>query len=134
MRRLCITSHLKHLIFFPMLYNIGNFFSMFYNIGNFCQCCYVVMLYHFFLWNIIWILKLTDHLLDEQSCHHLLYYNSIVMYRGSPTSTVSTSTISTSMNFQKVLDKVVLVGDLISKFALVELTLYMYYSTSTKFA
>ena len=61
---------------------------------------------------------------------HCQNYN----YRGSPSSTVSTSTISTSMNFQKVLDKVVLVGDLISKFALVELTLYMYYSTSTKFA
>ena len=44
------------------------------------------------------------------------------LYRGSPTSTVSTSTISTSTNFQKVLHKVVLVGDLISKFVLVELT------------
>ena len=47
------------------------------------------------------------------------YYN---YYRGSPTSTVSTRTISTSTNFQKVLHKVVLVGDLISKFVLVELT------------
>ena len=48
---------------------------------------------------------------------------SVVVYRGSPTSAVSTSTISTSTNFQKVLHKVVLVGDLISKFILVELTL-----------
>ena len=37
------------------------------------------------------------------------------------TSTVSSSTISTSTNFQKVLHKVVLVGDLISKIVLVEL-------------
>ena len=36
---------------------------------------------------------------------------------------VSTSTISTSTNFQKVVHKVLLVGDLISKFILVELTL-----------
>ena len=43
-------------------------------------------------------------------------------YRGSPTCTVSTSTISTSTNFQKVLHKFVLVGDLIRKFVLVELT------------
>ena len=34
----------------------------------------------------------------------------------------STSTISNSTNFQKVLLKVVLVGDLISKFIIVELT------------
>ena len=45
-----------------------------------------------------------------------------MIYRGSLTSTVSTSMISTSTNFQKVLHKVVLVGDLISKFVLVELT------------
>ena len=45
------------------------------------------------------------------------------LYRGAPTSTVSTCAISTSTNFQKVLHKVVLVGDLISKFVLVELTL-----------
>ena len=44
-------------------------------------------------------------------------------YRGSPTSMVSTSTISTSTNFQKVLHKVVLVGDLISKFILVVIVL-----------
>ena len=55
-------------------------------------------------------------------------------YRGSPTSTVSTSTISTSTNFQKVLHKVVLVGDLISKFVLVELTLCTTQLLSTNFA
>ena len=54
---------------------------------------------------------------DYQSCSNL------AIYRVSPTSIVSTSTISTSTNFQKVLHKVVLVGDLISKFVLVELTL-----------
>ena len=41
--------------------------------------------------------------------------------QGSPTCMVSTSMISTSTNFQKVLHKVVLVGYLISKFVLVEL-------------
>ena len=55
--------------------------------------------------------------MDYQSCSNL------AIYRGSPTSIVSTSTISTSTNFHKVLHKVVLVGDLISKFVLVELTL-----------
>ena len=39
-------------------------------------------------------------------------------YRGSPTFMVSTSSISTSTIFQKVLHKVVLVGDLINKFVL----------------
>ena len=43
-------------------------------------------------------------------------------YSGSPTCMVCTSTISTSTNFQKVLHKVVLVGNLISRFVLVELT------------
>ena len=37
-----------------------------------------------------------------------LVWFSLILYRGSPTSTVSTSTISTSRNFQKVLHKVVL--------------------------
>ena len=44
---------------------------------------------------------------------------------------LSTSTVSTSMNFQKVLHKVVLVRNLISKFILVELTVY--YASSTEF-
>ena len=50
------------------------------------------------------------------------FYLKTALYRGSPTSTVCTGTISTSTSFQKVLHKVVLVGDLISKFILVELT------------
>ena len=54
---------------------------------------------------------------DYQSCSNL------AIYSGSPTSIVSTSMISTSTNFQKVLHKVVLVGDLITKFILVDLTL-----------
>ena len=39
-------------------------------------------------------------------CHTVSY-----MYRGSPTSTVSTSTISTSTNFIAIGIKLVLVGD-----------------------
>ena len=50
-----------------------------------------------------------------------LYLFKDLVYRGSSTCTVSTSTISTSTNFQIVLHNVVLVGDLISKFVLVEL-------------
>ena len=47
------------------------------------------------------------------------------MYRGSPTSTVSTSTISTSTNFIAIGMKLVLVGDslycYVVKFVLVEI-------------
>ena len=53
---------------------------------------------------------------------HVHDLNGEYIYRGSPTCMVSTITISTSTNFPKVLHKVVLVGDLISKFVLVELT------------
>ena len=50
------------------------------------------------------------------------YKSTLSNYSGSPTCTVTTSMISTSTNFQKVLHKVVLVWDLISKFVLVQLT------------
>ena len=49
--------------------------------------------------------------------------NLTTLIQGVPTSTVSNSMISTSTNFQKVLHKIVLAGDLISKLILVELTL-----------
>ena len=55
-------------------------------------------------------------------------------YRGSSTCTVSNSTISTSTIFQKVLHKIVLVGDLLSKFVLAELIVCKYYSISMNFA
>ena len=40
------------------------------------------------------------------------------IYKGSPTCTVSTSTDSTNTNSQKVVLKVILVGDLLVKFVL----------------
>ena len=52
----------------------------------------------------------------QRNLYAILHYKE-AKYRRSPTSKVSTST-----NFQKVLHKVVLVGDHISKFVLVELT------------
>ena len=58
-----------------------------------------------------------------QSCIFSKFKNSVCRGRGSPTCTVSTNTISTNTNFQKVVHKVVLVGDLFSKFVLIELTL-----------
>ena len=58
-----------------------------------------------------------NNFLIHDSKLKMIFFN----YRGSSTCTVFTSTISTSTIFQKVLHKIVLVGDLISKFLLAEM-------------
>ena len=55
--------------------------------------------------------------------HVIFAIFSDTMYRGSPTSTVSTSTNSTSTNFSAIGIKFVLVQFVISKFVLVEFSL-----------
>ena len=64
-----------------------------------------------------------NNFLIHDSKLKMIFFN----YRGSSTYTVSTSTI-----FQKVLHKIVLVGDLISKFVPADLIVVQFFSRSQK--
>ena len=75
--------------------------------------------------------KNEQHMSEYGDSINRLHRNKIkfVLYRGSPTSTVSTSTNSTSTNFSGIGIKFVLVELLCNKFVLVEIG----YTTSTNF-
>ena len=68
---------------------------------------------------------------NQHTSHQKILAITKNIYRGSPTSTVSTSTNSTSTNSSAIGTKFVLVEFVISK--LVEFSLHMYYSTSANF-